>query len=72
MSASTAMARLGTLRYVGWGLFHVNVAHDIYGTVVLHGDWCQTCRRWPEACWHSGCTTGWSLPSRTLKIGRSK
>ena len=30
MLASTLIARLGALCYIAWGLFHVNVAHDIY------------------------------------------
>ena len=30
MLPSTLIARLGALCYIAWGLFHVNVAHDIY------------------------------------------
>ena len=30
MIPSTLTARLGALCYIAWGLFHVNVAHDIY------------------------------------------
>jgi len=30
MLPSTFIARLGALCYIAWGLFHVNVAHDIY------------------------------------------
>jgi hypothetical protein len=30
MSRSLLIARLGALCYIAWGLFHVNVAHDIY------------------------------------------
>jgi hypothetical protein len=30
MLPSRLIARLGALCYIAWGLFHVNVAHDIY------------------------------------------
>ena len=30
MFPSTLMARLGALCYIAWGLFHINVAHEIY------------------------------------------
>ena len=30
MLASTLIARLGALCYITWGIFHINVAHDIY------------------------------------------
>ena len=30
MLPSTLIARLGALCYIAWGIFHINVAHDIY------------------------------------------